>query len=219
VTIHERVSLLGGVAAELTPDAPFYGVFVSAPAGRVRYLIRNRVTAEYEYGIGTLSITGGVGKVTRDTVIGNHFGTGNGVYFNYGSKEIVVTPETWPGTAPHQVQLSPAAWSANQNDYNPAGLANANWVRIDLNGATRNLTGLAGGYQGRVVLVENLSSPTYGLTLVHESGSSVAANRFWMSEGADYTLNALSKSGQSGAMTTLIYCGTRLRWRVLPQSV
>lgn len=97
--------------------------------------------------------------------------------------------------------ISPAQITGNQDNYNPTGLAGAFTVRLDAV-AARNITGLAGGEPGRVIELRNVSA--FPITLVNESGSSSAANRFAL--GA----NALLQPNRSAL---LIYDGTLSRWR------
>lgn len=97
--------------------------------------------------------------------------------------------------------ISPAQITANQNDYAPAGLANASVLRISTD-AARDVTGLASGADGRVVMVCNCGA--FNAVLKAESASSAAANRFGF--GSDLTLAA--KQG-----TLLIYDAAASRWR------
>lgn len=99
--------------------------------------------------------------------------------------------------------LSPAQITANQNDYAPTGFAAASVVRVSTD-ASRNITGLAGGSDGRKVLV--LNTGAFNAVLKDENASSTAANRFGF--GSDLTLAA-----KQGA--TLIYDATASRWRLV----
>lgn len=97
--------------------------------------------------------------------------------------------------------ISPAQITSNQNNYNPTGLSGAFTVRLDAD-AARNITGLAGGEPGRVIELRNVSA--FPITLVNESGSSSAANRFAL--GANAPL-------QPNRSALLIYDGALNRWR------
>lgn len=97
--------------------------------------------------------------------------------------------------------LTPAALSTDQNDYNPGSLAGANVLRLSASQAV-NVTGLAGGASGRVLVVHNTGS--FSIVLKSQSSSSTAANRFAFD--ADVTLAA----DQS---VTLRYDATSSRWR------
>jgi hypothetical protein len=97
--------------------------------------------------------------------------------------------------------LSPAQITANQNDYNPANLANAGVLRLNTD-VSRDLTGLAGGTAGRIVAI-TLTAGT--LVLKKENAGSAAANRLAMA--ADVTLSA-------DMCAILIYDAVTSRWRV-----
>lgn len=99
--------------------------------------------------------------------------------------------------------ISPAQIAADQNDYNPAGLADATTLRLSTD-ASRNLTGLAGGADGRIITIFNIGS--FNLVLVDESASSTAANRFALSSN-------LTIAGDEAC--TLQYDATSSRWRLI----
>lgn len=99
--------------------------------------------------------------------------------------------------------ITPAQITANTNDYAPTGLATASTLRLSTD-ALRDLTGLTGGSDGRLMIVHNVGSNA--LVLKNESASSTAANRFALG-GADVTL-AASQS------VTLQYDSTSSRWRM-----
>ena len=99
--------------------------------------------------------------------------------------------------------ISPTQITADQNDYNPAGLANAAVLRLSTD-ATRNITGLSGGGDGRVMLIANVGSNN--IVLKDASASSSAANRFAF--GADLAIAA-------NRAVLLLYDATSSRWRDL----
>lgn len=99
--------------------------------------------------------------------------------------------------------LSPSQITADQNDYNPTNLSTAAVLRLNTD-ASRNLTGLAGGADGRVILIHNVGS--FALVLKDESASSTAGNRFALN--ADVSLGADSS-------TMLQYDSTSSRWRAI----
>ena len=97
---------------------------------------------------------------------------------------------------------SPSQITSSQNDY--AGCARGvNRISSD---AARNITGMAAGSDGEVRVIVNVGSFT--ITLVHQSTSSTAANRFLVSFGADYLLAA-------NAAVVAIYDNTTARWRLV----
>jgi hypothetical protein len=72
--------------------------------------------------------------------------------------------------------LSPTSLAANQNDYNPTGLATAAIIRQDASADVR-ITGLAGGSTGRLMTIENIAA-TSKITISASDTGSAAANRF-----------------------------------------
>lgn len=99
--------------------------------------------------------------------------------------------------------ISPSQITANQNDYNPTGLSTASVLRLDTD-ASRDITGLQGGADGRLIVITNVGS--FAMVLKDESASSTAANRFALA--ADITLAA----DQS---VVLQYDSTSSRWRAV----
>jgi hypothetical protein len=99
--------------------------------------------------------------------------------------------------------LSPPQITANQNDYNPSGLAASLVLRLSTD-ASREITGLSGGSDGRVIVIINAGANS--ITLKDASVASAAGNRFAF--GADLTLAAAQ-----GAL--LWYDATSSRWRLV----
>lgn len=97
--------------------------------------------------------------------------------------------------------ISPAQLVANTNDWAPTGLSAAAVIRFSTD-ASRDITGLTGGADGRLITLLNIG--TQIAVLKNESASSTAANR--LAIGAD-----ISMSG--GTSVTLIYDSTSTRWR------
>jgi hypothetical protein len=96
---------------------------------------------------------------------------------------------------------SPPQLTADQNNYSPSELAGAAVLRLTSSAAV-NITGLAGGANGRVLTIFNIGSNN--IVLKNQSTSSTTINRFAIN--ADITLGA----DQS---VTLIYDSTSQRWR------
>jgi phosphoribosylformimino-5-aminoimidazole carboxamide ribonucleotide (ProFAR) isomerase len=105
--------------------------------------------------------------------------------------------------------ISPSAITGLHSDYNPTGWSTAQVIRQALS-ADASLDGLAGGVNGRLAIIVNLSD-TYDLTLENGGGfgASDPENEFAMPDFADVVL-----SGE-GAAAILIYDGTVEKWRVL----
>jgi hypothetical protein len=101
-----------------------------------------------------------------------------------------------------QGDITPAQITADQNNYNPTGLATSYVLRLSSD-ATRTITGLAGGADGRELILVNVGSQN--IVLADEHASSTAANRF-----------ALDTSLTLGADTAarLLYDSTSTRWRL-----
>jgi hypothetical protein len=106
---------------------------------------------------------------------------------------------TWTG------DISPTQIAANTDNYNPTGLSTAAVLRLNTD-ASRNLTGIAGGTDGRILLLLNIGS--FPLVLIDDA-TSTAANRFQLS--GDITLNA-------GEGIALWYDSTSSRWRTWSQT-
>jgi hypothetical protein len=105
--------------------------------------------------------------------------------------------------------IAPAQLTANQNDWNPTGLSAAAVIKIDTD-ANRDITGLQGGVEGRMILLEYVG--TTSVTIKKDDGAtSTAANRF------DFLADIVLKPKQQ---IFLKYNATASRWKVLfaPQS-
>jgi hypothetical protein len=99
--------------------------------------------------------------------------------------------------------IAPAQITADQNDYNPAGLAGASVLRLTSD-AARDITGLSGGGAGRVIALLNVGE--HDLVLKHAHAGSDAGNRFALP--ADMTVAA-------GAAVLLWYDAADSRWKLL----
>ena len=97
--------------------------------------------------------------------------------------------------------ITPTALSGSTNDWSPTGLSGANTIRASAS-AAYNLTGLTGGTDGRIIILKNVGS--YTITLVNESASSSAANRFTL-------LNDIAMVPNKGVF--LQYDNVTSRWR------
>lgn len=97
--------------------------------------------------------------------------------------------------------------SADQNNWNPTGLADNCVILVDLNSANRTITGLTAlSDGGHVELMAQSSTNT--ITLSHLSGSSTAANQFRLPGGVNYVVG--NKAG-----VRLVYDATDQKWRVV----
>ncbi len=100
--------------------------------------------------------------------------------------------------------ITPSTITTGQNDYSPTGLSTATVLRVAGDVGYRQITGLAGGADGRVLILYNVGSVP--IDLPHESTSSTAANRFTFADSSSYQLRAAES-------LTLWYDGTSSRWR------
>lgn len=108
------------------------------------------------------------------------------------------------GTLALTGDISPTQLAANTDDWAPTGLSGASVIRASTD-ASRNLTGLTGGADGRVIALANVGAQA--LVIKHDV-TSTAANRFYCPGNADVTLAANT--------TVLIqYDSTSSRWRVI----
>jgi hypothetical protein len=99
--------------------------------------------------------------------------------------------------------IAPPQITSNQNNYNPTGAVSASVLQLSSD-ASRSITGLAGGAEGRLVVVINVGGQP--IVLLDESTSSTAANRFTL--GGNLTI-----PGKQAAM--LRYDGTAARWQAI----
>jgi len=95
---------------------------------------------------------------------------------------------------------SPTQITSNQNNYD---IAAAGWLRISTD-ASRNVTGLKGGQDGRRLVITNTGSND--LVLTHLDNLSSVENQFRFSTGTNITLTADDS-------IQLIYDSTTSRWR------
>lgn len=103
--------------------------------------------------------------------------------------------------------ISPASLGADQDDYNPAGGSTAAVWRLTASMAV-NITGIAGGTDGRLLVVYNIG--VNAITLKDENAGSSAANRLALN--SDVVL-------AQDQCAILQYDATSSRWRSLGASV
>jgi hypothetical protein len=100
--------------------------------------------------------------------------------------------------------ISPAQIVANTNDYDPAGLSTATVLRLSTD-ASRNITSLAGGADGRVIIIHNVGS--FNIVLTDDDGATgTAGNRFALTNNITLTPDSC---------VILQYDSTTSRWRAL----
>lgn len=96
--------------------------------------------------------------------------------------------------------------SGNVNDWNPAGLDDATDVRVTLSDTHWIITGIAGGYDGRVLYISCVDFSNI-LTLKSTSGLSLAGNQIQCPGNVDIDI-------AGGGQVCLVYDGTDGVWRV-----
>ncbi len=151
-------------------------------------------------GSGVATFLGAASSANLAAALTDETGTGAAVF---GSSPTIAgtlnvsQAVTWSG------DISPSQITANQNDYAPSGFSTATTLRLNTD-ASHNLTGLAGGSGGRVIVVHNVGS--FNLVLTNQDASSTAGNRFLF--GGDLTLVPDSS-------VTIKYDATSSRWRAV----
>lgn len=107
--------------------------------------------------------------------------------------------------------ISPAALAANTYDWNPAGLATANVIRLSCSSATTNQIGgiVAPAVDGQVIVLNNIGATNNCNLTAQDANETTAANRF----AFDRTISI-----RPGRTLTIKYDATTARW-VLWQEV
>jgi hypothetical protein len=108
---------------------------------------------------------------------------------------------------PYANEISPTALAANTDNWNPTNLATATVIRIATDATIRNLTGIVGGADGRVLILVNINTTT-PINLINDN-TSTAANRFMFSGTAGDILTMYPNQA-----ARFIYDGTSSRWRL-----
>lgn len=153
---------------------------------------------------GSLVLTIGATKVTSAMLNADVFSTAH----SWGGVQTFASPVT---TGTFDIQeavtlsgdISPTQLAANTNDWAPTGFSTASAVRFSTD-ASRNVTGLAGGADGRIIILHNVGS--FNAVLTNQDANSTAANRFLF--GGDLTL-------LPDYSVTLRYDATSSRWRAI----
>lgn len=102
-------------------------------------------------------------------------------------------------------KLAPSQIMTNLNNYNPTGLAAASVLRLTSD-ASRTITGIATGADGRTLLIYNYGAQD--IVLANASASSTAANRILTGTGSDITMTP-------GMSKMLVYELGGTNWRVI----
>jgi hypothetical protein len=150
-----------------------------------------------------------------NNVDGKHITEGSfGIGTSGANVGALSTANTWGGAQSYAAKvdlrqdfalsgdITPTQITSNQDDYAPTGNATASVFRLSSD-ASRDITGIANGADGRVLLLMNVGS--FDIVLKNDT-TSTAANRFLF--GTDHTLSA-------GQAIALIYDATATRWKAL----
>jgi hypothetical protein len=103
------------------------------------------------------------------------------------------------------VASTPSQITANQNNYAFAGGNSAYIFQRLSSDASRNITGISGGADGKRLIMANVGS--FNIVLTNQDALSTAANRLLTGTGGSITLGA-------DQWIQLVYDGTTSRWRV-----
>lgn len=98
--------------------------------------------------------------------------------------------------------VTDTALAATVNDYNPTGFSYTTRLRLAPSGGSTNLTGMQAQEDGAI---RTITAYGPGLTLVHQSASSLLANRFFLPGSANIAL-------ETGGSVTLVYDATFGAW-------
>ena len=135
-------------------------------------------------------------------------GTGSGPYTGAVTATLDMThPNIWTGTQTlGGVALTKTAVSSISADQNDWALGTTNSFFTITSSAPVNITGIAGGVAGRVIVLVNIGSST--ITLNNENTGSTAGNRIHLAGASDVIL-------AGDGTVTLLYDGTAARWRMI----
>lgn len=169
---------------------------------KIQEFVRREIAA-------ALAQAGFVGGTYDAARLGGSLPSGMGVpsHTHSGDDLLPESVEITGGPLATRGDITPAQITADQNDYNPTGLADAVVLRLSSD-AARSITGLAGGADGRVLTLHNVG--TENISLVGESALSAAANRFALASG--FTVRP-----DDGVI--LQYDATESRWRCIGHSI
>lgn len=182
-------------------------ITVHATAGKIRFFPgAHRLEAIGTSGLQADSVTNAkLDNVAQATIKGGAQGAGtaNPTDLTIAQAQAIVNAEAilFPG------DISPTQLAANTDDWAPTGFSTASVIRLSTD-ASRNLTGIAAGADGRAVFLFNIGS--FNLVLKHNTTSS-AANRFATPGSVDYAL-------LPGAGALIIYDSTSSLWRVVART-
>lgn len=158
------------------------------------------------FGVSSKEETTGIEEAPLDSV---YYGRFNGAWTNLKTffDTLYAAIGVITGTIKYTGIISPASLSSDQDDWNPTGLSSATIIRISAS-VDVSINGLAGGVDGRIIILENISS--FNVFVLDEVGTSSAANRFSLPYDAIIPPNGV---------VYLQYNGSVSRWRIVSTGV
>lgn len=203
--VQETATTTGAGNFTLAGAATGYRAFSAVMANNdtTFYAIQHQSANEWEVGLGTWT-TGNI--LVRTSILASS-NADAAVNFSAGTKDVFLTS---PAVGQTHGALTPAQLTADQNNYAPTGLQYASVLRLDAD-QIRTITGLTGGYDGRIIVVHNVGA-TADSTIVfsRENASSTAANRFTLTED-----RIIDPNGKA----VFQYDGASSRWRCISDPI
>ena len=155
-------------------------------------------------------------EIITETIIHPEFGEITKKYiYTYDGNGIQINKEFYiPPVAEDLVidpAMTPATITENKNNYNPTGLAGVKRMRLSTIGNI-TLTGInaTGMVDGKVLILENINSPSHSIRLSDNNPLSNPANRFYINGD-----KVLSRNESC----ILIYDAVSSRWRMSARSI
>lgn len=147
----------------------------------------------------TFTVTRGV---EGTTAAAHDAGTGAAHVMTAGSLGAAIDKHQWSS-------VSPASLTTNQTDWNPTGLHDNEWIRINTSGASAQveISGIDAGSDGEQITISVVATSTYSVKFW--CGSGTDANKIL--GVMDYGSVTISEEGS----LTLRYDGTSARWRII----
>lgn len=201
-TAADALKLSGGI--QLENNQPYKQ---RSPSSFITHVLLFNSTNEMRFGPSDADLAAGVGSnsiLQGQTVILRTGTTTSTNWTTLNSAGQLVHTGSWgcSGT------ISPNMGGTSQNDWAPTNHDKACIWRVTTGGGTPNITGIAGGFDGRRLLLKIESGTAFNLP--NESASSSASNRILTPAGTTYTVGSATRN-----IVDLYYDGTSARWYVI----
>lgn len=196
-------SQTGTIADAINVDVAAPSYSGSKPTTEYGILVRNQGVSGIttSYGLYLDSQSGSTTNWSIASNGGSSYHTGS---FSFGGSSAPNTTIDNAGSTSTRAN-SPAQITADQNNYSPG---TTTFLRLSTD-ASRTITGISGGVDGRHLWVCNVGSND--LVLANQNASSTDTNRIITGTGADVTLNA-------NESCHMIYDSTTQRWRMVSKN-